>query len=131
WLCHSDRHALDAARSIQASVLYLFKDERLGGTSFYVPTRTPEETARLFADSSALSSEAFTQRYGIVPGYLHASNDYFQQIGAIAPRWNRLIFYDGSLLHSGSIANPEKLSSDPRSGRLTFNGFYICRRNAA
>jgi AcrR family transcriptional regulator len=26
WLCHSDRYDLDAMRSIQASVLYLFKD---------------------------------------------------------------------------------------------------------
>ncbi|MEP7042962.1 MAG: DUF6445 family protein [Dokdonella sp.] len=131
WLCHSDRYELDAARSIQASVLYLFKDASFGGTSFYVPTRTPAETARLFADSSALSSGAFTQRYGIQPGYLHASNDYFTQIGNVPARWNRLIFYDGSLLHSGSIAAPEKLTADPRTGRLTFNGFFICRRNAS
>jgi len=131
WLCHSDRYDLDAARSIQASVLYLFKDASLGGTSFYAPAKSAEETRQLFRDSAELSGEAFAQRYGLQPGYMHASNAYFTQIGSVPARWNRLIFYDGSLLHSGSIDAPEKLSGDPRTGRLTFNGFFICRRNAA
>jgi hypothetical protein len=131
WLCHSDRSGLDATQSIQASVLYLFKDASLGGTSFYVPSRSPAETAQLFADSSTLSNEAFTQRHGIEPGYMHASNAYFERVGDIPARWNRLIFYDGSLLHSGSIRAPEKLTTDPRTGRLTVNGFFVCRRNAA
>jgi hypothetical protein len=131
WLCHSDRYDLDAARSIQASVLYLFKDASLGGTSFYVPAKSADETRQLFRDSAELSGEAFAQRYGIQPGYMHASNAYFTRIGSVPARWNRLIFYDGSLLHSGSIDAPEKLSGDPRTGRLTFNGFFICRRNAA
>jgi hypothetical protein len=131
WLCHTDRSGLDLAQSIQASVLYLFKDAGLGGTSFYAPARSVDETAQLFADSAALSSEAFSERYGIQPGYIHGSNDYFTCIGSVPARWNRLIFYDGSLLHSGDIPAPEKLSVDPRIGRLTFNGFFVCRRNAA
>jgi len=130
WLCHSDNFGLDRSLSIQASVLYLFKDPGLGGTSFYEPVRSPVETAQLFADSTALPGEAFTRRYGIEPGYMHASNSYFAQIGSVPARWNRMIFYDGSLLHSGDILSPEKLSADPLSGRLTFNGFFTCRRHA-
>lgn len=129
WLCHSDNFNLDRVFSIQASVLYLFKDQALGGTSFYEPTGSPAETSQLFADSTALSGEAFTRRYGIPPGYIHASNSYFTQIGSVPARWNRMIFYDGSLLHSGDIISPEKLSTDPLSGRLTFNGFFTCRRH--
>jgi len=130
WLCHSDNFDLAAAQSIQASVLYLFKDAALGGTRFYEPTRSPGETRQLFADSTTMTGEAFTQRYGIQPGYIHASNAYFTQIGGVPARWNRLIFYDGSLLHSGDITQPEKLSADPLKGRLTLNGFFTCRRNA-
>lgn len=130
WLCHSDNFNLDRAFSIQASVLYLFKDQSLGGTSFYEPTGSPADTSQLFADSTALSGEAFTRRYGIQPGYIHASNSYFTQIGSVPARWNRMIFYDGSMLHSGDIASPEKLGTDPSSGRLTFNGFFTCRRHA-
>ena len=40
-----------------------------------------------------------------------------------------MIFYDGSILHSGDILAPEKLSADPRIGRLTLNGFFTSRRN--
>jgi hypothetical protein len=130
WLCHSDNFALEPSHSIQASVLYLFEDAALGGTSFYEPVRSAGETMQLFADSAALDSEAFTRRYGIAPGYMHASNAYFTRIGSVAARWNRLIFYDGSLLHSGDITSPDKLSHDPLKGRLTWNGFFTCRRKA-
>jgi len=130
WLCHSDNFALERSQSIQASVLYLFKDIELGGTSFYESVQSPEETMQLFADSAAMGGEAFTRRYGIRPGYMHASNAYFNRVGSVAARWNRLIFYDGSLLHSGDITAPDKLSVDPSKGRLTWNGFFTCRRNA-
>jgi hypothetical protein len=129
WLCHSDLLTLDPRQSIQASVLYLFKDETLGGTSFYSTTRSPQETARLFDDAVRLSPAAFTQRYAITPGYMLGSNPYFRRVGSIAARWNRLIFYDGRTLHSGDIATPEKLSSDPLTGRLTLNGFFTSRKN--
>jgi hypothetical protein len=130
WLPHSDRFGLDPGESIQATVLYLFRDAALGGTSFYAPTRSRDETARLFEDSSKLANEAFAERYGIAPGYIGASNAYFERIGGIAPRFNRLIFYDGSLLHSGDIPAPDRLSDDPARGRLTFNGFFVSRRHA-
>ena len=130
WLCHSDRCGLDATQSIQASVLYLFRDASLGGTSFYAPTRSREETAKLFADSSTLSNDAFAERYGIAPGYIGASNAYFERIGGVDARFNRLAFYDGSMLHSGDVPDPQRLSDDPANGRLTMNGFFVSRRRA-
>jgi len=130
WLCHTDRYGLDATQSIQASVLYLFKDPSLGGTSFYAPACSTDEIARLFADTTQLSNEAFTERYGIEPGYMRDSNAYFTRIGGVPARWNRLIFYDGSLLHSGDIPDPARLTTDPTRGRLTFNGFFVSRRHA-
>jgi len=50
---------------------------------------------------------------------------------SIPAKWNRLIFYDGGVLHSGDITAPQKLSNDPVAGRLTLNGFFTCRRNVA
>jgi Family of unknown function (DUF6445) len=131
WICHSDNADVRADQSIQASVLYLFKDAGLGGTSFYEPKRAAEDTARFFRDSTALSSDAFAQKYGIEPGYMLGSNEYFAQTGRVDARWNRMIFYDGSLLHSGDIFAPEKLTADPLHGRLTVNGFFTSRRHAA
>jgi hypothetical protein len=130
WLPHSDRFGLDANESIQATVLYLFRDAGLGGTSFYAPSRPREEIARLFEDSARLTNDAFTQRYGIAPGYISPSNAYFERVGGVDARFNRLVFYDGSMLHSGDVRSPERLSADPALGRLTFNGFFVSRRHA-
>lgn len=130
-ICHADGQHIEARHSIQASVLYLFKDQGFGGTSFYEPARSPQETAELFRDSQTLPASAFSQKYGIAQGYLCASNDWFTQIGRVDAKWNRIIFYDGSMLHSGDILAPEKLSDDPLTGRLTLNGFFTSRRNAA
>jgi hypothetical protein len=129
-ICHNDGQNIVTQQSLQASVLYLFTDESLGGTSFYQPARSAQETAYLFHDASTLSAPAFTQKYGIEQGYICESNSYFTHVGRIPAKWNRLIFYDGSLLHSGDIFAPEKLSTNPRAGRLTFNGFFTSRRNA-
>ena len=46
----------------------------------------------------------------------------------IEPKWNRLIFYDGDVFHSGDIRAPERLSDDPAVGRLTLNGFFTGTR---
>jgi hypothetical protein len=130
-LCHADNPGVTREQSIQASVLYLFDDENLGGTGFYEAIRPADEIAGLFNDAVRLSNDEFTGRYGIKPGYMLDSNDYFARVGGIAAKWNRMIFYDGSVLHSGDILAPEKLSGDPAKGRLTLNGFFTCSRNAA
>lgn len=130
-ICHVDRLGADAAQSIQACVLYLFADPELGGTSFYVPARPAHDIEQLFADASVMTAEQFAQRHGIAQDYLTRSNAYFRRIGGVAPKWNRLVFYDGSLLHSGDIHAPARLGADPRTGRLTLNGFFTSRRNAA
>jgi len=130
-LCHRDSVGIEPGHSIQASVLYLFKDAGLGGTSFYAPAVAESEAALLFHEASTLAPEAFQRKYPIDPGYMTDSNRWFTKVATVPARWNRLIFYDGSLLHSGHIAAPGRLSADPRCGRLTLNGFFTCRRNAA
>jgi len=56
-------------------------------------------------------------------GYINGSNQFFEQIGAIEAVPDRLIIYQGSLLHSGIIPVGMNLSPDPRVGRLTANFF--------
>lgn len=131
WLCHVDRLEMEAGQGIAACVLYLFRDETLGGTGFYRPLRPMAEIAALVQDSGRLDREAFVQRYGLAPGYMTQSNAYFEKLHAIPPRWNRLVFYSGMIFHGADITAPERLSRDPRSGRLTLNGFFLYRRNLA
>ena len=129
WVCHQDPPLGDPGLTRQASVLYLFHDETLGGTSFYEATRSYAETSQLLADSTAMNAAQFTGRYGIQPSYLRDSNAYFTRTATVPARWNRAIFYSGALLHTGQIDAPERLTADPASGRLTVNAFFSCRPN--
>ena len=132
WQCHRDRIADDPQQTMfAASVLYLFRNRSLGGTSFYQPKQPPAETDRLMADAVSLSAEQFSARYGLRAGYMRGSNDYFERVARVGAAWNRMIFYDGGQFHSGDIDPTAGMIADPRSGRLTLNGFFVCRRNAA
>jgi hypothetical protein len=132
WQCHRDRlGATPPGISLAASVLYLFRDAALGGTSFYRPRLSPAQTEQIVNDSLALDAQAFGARWGLRAGYMTDSNEYFERVATVPAAWNRLIFYDGGLFHSGDIALPQRLSSDPARGRLTLNGFFTCRLNAS
>ena len=132
WICHRDRLEVGPDRVIAASVAYLFKDAALGGTAFFVPRRDAHETAMLIHESGQLAPAEFTRKYGIPPSYPVASNDWFEKVGTVEAKWNRMIFYDGgALFHSSDIEAPERLCVDPARGRLTWNGFFVCRRAAA
>ena len=131
WLCHRDRMGVPANQCVAASVLYLFNDENLGGTSFYMPKRSVTETENLMRLAARASPESFAAETGIARGYLLDSNAHFERVCTVPARWNRMIFYDGSLFHSPDIRVPEKLSADALAGRLTLNGFYTCSRIAS
>jgi hypothetical protein len=128
-LCHRDRPTLDARHCIQACILYRFRDAGLGGTTFYRPVRSEEETRQLFADAHHLPSAQFFSKYNMLPHYLAESNSWFERVASVPARWNRCIFFDGFGFHSGDIPMPEKLSADPLTGRLTVNGFFTSRRH--
>jgi hypothetical protein len=130
WQCHRDRLAVEPAKVLfAASVLYLFRDPALGGTSFYRTRLSSEEAEQLVADASALDAARFTDRWGVTAGYMNGSNCNFEQVASVPAAWNRLICYDGGQFHSADV-NPARLSDDPLTGRLTLNGFYQCTRVA-
>jgi hypothetical protein len=129
WICHRDRMGVPPDQCVAASVLYLFKDAGLGGTGFFKPRLPAFETDLLVHDSGTQSPEAFSAKYGLSAGYMTQSNRYFEKLCTVPARWNRLIFYDGSRFHCSDITAPERLSADPSSGRLTFNGFFTCSRS--
>jgi len=132
WLCHRDRIAEDEPDAMfAASVLYLFHDAALGGTRFFTPRARQVELAALFADAQALPPADFSARHGVVPGYPAAHLAHFECVAHVPAAWNRMIIYDGGAYHAAAIDHPERLRDDPFSGRLTLNGFFPCRRQAA
>lgn len=131
WLCHRDPLGLDPREALMAAgLLYLFADPSLGGTRFYRPKVDETTLAGLIADMGRLSADDFAQRHQIEPGYMAGDNRYFECVAELPAVWNRLVFYEGALFHSAHLPHPERLSPDPRKGRLTLNAFFACRRPA-
>jgi hypothetical protein len=128
WQCHRDRVSMDPSVAYIATVLYLFRDTTLGGTSFYVPRQPPGDTDRIVYDSQTLDATQFTARYGLKAGYMDGSNAYFECVARVPAAWNRMILYDASFFHSGDIGRPDLLGTDPGRARLSVNGFFTCRR---
>lgn len=94
------------------------------GTAFYrqrstgIERVTPANLARFVATARAESA-----RLAPGCGYIRGSDAFFEQIGAVEAVPDRLLIYQGSLLHSGIIPDGMSFSSDPRQGRLTANLF--------
>ena len=128
-VCHRDDSGLDPSEMMSACVHYLFKDEQLGGTVFFRSLMSEAETARFRGDASALDASAFGDKYGIAPGYMTESNRYFEVIGRVPAKWNRAIFYDGGIFHSGDIRwAAGQAAYQAGLGRLTVNAFFKSRR---
>jgi hypothetical protein len=94
------------------------------GTAFYRQRSTGIE--RVTKSNLELFVETAKADVATLPpdsGYICGSNHFFEEIGAIEAVPDRLIIYQGSLLHSGIIPPLMALSADPRLGRLTANLF--------
>ena len=126
-LCHSDPRTR-ADRVNYAGLLYLFKDESLGGTGFYRwrdrPTMEKATALEIQDPDAAL---AFLQEhyptFNQPPCYITESNEIAELVDVVPAKFNRWVFYSGDLPHSAHITAPEKLSDDFATGRLTLNCF--------
>jgi hypothetical protein len=112
-------------------VLYLFKDERFGGTSFFKPRVPEHEITALIDDLKRREQAGETSVPEGPPTFAIASSRHFEKALTITPRYNRAIFYNGEVFHSGHIHMPELMANDPRTGRLTVNAFFRLRMAAA
>lgn len=130
-LPHRDIDGLPDGEGAAAMVLYLFQDARFGGTSFFKPKVPAEEIAALMQQLRRQELAGETPPAAEPPTYAIASSRYFENVLTVAPRYNRAIFYDGRLYHSGDLHAPELMTNDPRTGRLTVNAFFRVRMAAA
>lgn len=107
-----------------AALLYLC-DAGHGGTGFYRHNATGLQ--RITADNRERYLDAWHEevnQHRPRARYFDRSDERFTFLGMMPARFNRLVVYPGSLLHSACIDPARSLSSDPRQGRLTVNTFY-------
>lgn len=107
-----------------ATLLYLCGEEH-GGTAFYRHNQTGYEVISpvrcdhyLDVSYDELNSKRRVKRY------FNESDELFTKIGFIPARYNRLVIYPGSILHSSNIYSDISINSNPRQGRLTANVFF-------
>ena len=94
------------------------------GTAFYRQRATGiERVTDANLSSFVRTAEADSARLPTDSGYVCGSNAFFEEIGSVEGVADRLVIYQGSLLHSGIIPDGMALTADPRLGRLTANLF--------
>jgi hypothetical protein len=106
---------------------YLFDGDQ-GGTSFYrqrgtglervTPERTPDYQQQLRTEMASGPAPA---------GYASIETRGFERIHTVDCAFDRLVVYPGNALHSGDISRGTVFGENPRTGRLTINGFGFLR----
>lgn len=112
------------------AVLHYLNVPADSGTAFYRQRSTGIE--RLTEDNVATFVAAAEQEAAMLApasGYIQGSDPFFEQTGMIEAVPDRLLIYQGSLLHSGIIPQAMNFSPDPRVGRLTANLFILGHMN--
>ena len=109
------------------AVLHYLSPNDYSGTSFYRHKSTGFE----FISQARVGQfiETIDREVKDAPqeGYITSSNELFEQIGTFDGKFNRILIYQGGLLHSGNISNSANFSPDPKIGRLTANLFAEAR----
>jgi hypothetical protein len=115
----------DAVDPGYLAVLHYLSGTEDSGTAFYrqrttgIERVTAENRPRFFAAAEAESAEW--------TGYIGEGNASFERIGSVSAEPDRVIVYQGSLLHSGTIPANMAFSASPANGRLTANFFVQAR----
>ena len=115
----------DASTPHHMAVLLYLCGEAHGGTGFYRHKATGLQ--QVTADNSEQFLDIYYDELNARPPaqrYFDDSDEQFEFLGMMPARFNRLVVYRGSLLHS-AVVNPQiSINADPRAGRLTLNSFY-------
>lgn len=115
----------DASTPHHMAVLLYLCNERHGGTGFYRHKATgiqqvTESNRERYLDVyyEEINAQRPAQRY------FDDSSEQFEFLGMIPAKYNRLVIYQGSLLHTACINPTISINSDAMTGRLTLNTFY-------
>ena len=108
------------------ALLHFLRAPPNSGTAFYRQRTTGIERVTEYNVSVFVPvAEVQNAQLPADSGYFHGSDEFFEQIGAVEAVPDRMIIFQGSLLHSGIIPPDMPLTGDPRQGRLTAN-IFVC-----
>ena len=107
-----------------AMIHYLFRANH-GGTAFYRHRQTGYEYVDKPRQLDYLAHVEREKRGPNAPPatYINGDTPLYEQIASEDGVFNRLLMYRRTTLHSASLASSFVPDPDPRSGRLSINGF--------
>ncbi len=107
-----------------AFIHYLFQRDH-GGTAFYRHRHTGFEVITQAREGEYFRRVAAEKAGPDEPqrAYINASTALYEQIHSETGVFNRMLVYRRNSLHSGSFVLPRAVDPNPRTGRLTLNGF--------
>jgi hypothetical protein len=117
---------IDSPSKDGLAVVHYLKDAPDSGTSLYRHRATGYE----YVDGSRYETYmAHVKNYYSDPannpsGYMYGSNEEYEEIMSFEAKFNRLIMYRGTSLHSGIIRPDYNFDASPQTGRLTITSFY-------
>jgi len=117
---------MDGTNPNDIAFLHYLCDERFGGTSFYRHITTGHEFVnqkRINNYIEKLENELIETGLPTPPKYMDGDNHLFERIESIAAKFNRLIIYRGTSLHSGDIGADYTFDINARTGRLSVTSF--------
>lgn len=116
----------DSSTPNHIAVLLYLCDSKHGGTAFYRHNATGYEQITKNNVDNYLNTyhKELTNSPTKKNHYITESSENFTQIATIDAKFNRLVLYKGSLLHSAHVKSEESIDSNPQTGRLTVNTFY-------
>lgn len=119
----------DAPNAKGLAMVFFLQMEDCAGTAFYRHRKTGYEyiDEDRYGRYMPIIREELQSRSGSERGYIHQSTSQFEQIGGVDGKFNRLIVYFGSSLHSGVIGPDYNFDPNPATGRLTITTFVDCK----
>lgn len=112
----------DAVTGQQLAMLHYLCDTPFRGTRFFRHKESGYEN--ILQDRVSIYQEQAGKLVNRVqPGYASQCAPWYEAIGEVTAKFNRVVFYPASLLHSGVVGSGETLSDNAREGRLTITGF--------
>lgn len=125
-LTHLQRipHTDSQLSSELAFIHYLFK-ANLGGTAFYRHRKTGFEVVDQNRKPGYLACVEQENQGADSPAakYINGDTALYEQIGCQQGLFNRMLVYRRNSLHSGNLPDGFVPDPDPRTGRLSMNGF--------
>lgn len=115
---------VDSCKNNAFAFVHYLSGEELGGTSIY--RYIPKDIIEFHEKDEVILDDMLSEVTSTSAehhGYLSNSTSLFEQVLKVDAKFNRLVIYQGNLLHSANLLSKESYSGDTTHGRFSITSF--------